>query len=399
MSYKDFYNRHLELLKKKDANLLVENDYHDDAVMILLVGDEAQVIRGKAQLKEVLQKYLLFIYRGFVSTEKFAEIEDCLSFEATIRTISGTSQIYDSLLMKDGKIFRHFSGARGLVRDPLRVTKIEKGGGVTVHCLASPEDGELANAVIIETSRSLVIVDTMNLLPYARELRAYADKLGKRIDRVLITHAHPDHWFGIECFADVPTMAFPETRADIAAKGDYFLQSHRDVHGKKESAEVLPAQKIVPAADLQEGTITLDGVAIQLTKVRDAEYGVMLAVEIPAIKTLIAQDLVYSKTYLFVGEKTATGEYCFDGWIKALRGFKERGFETVVPGHGDPGGAELFDENIAYLQFVKEAVATVPDGNALWGRIAQRYPDYKVPLMLAMSNYFIYVLPSQQAGK
>lgn len=396
MSYREFYDNHIEILSKNDVNLLVENDYHEDAVMILMVGDEPQVIRGKDALKQLLGNYLEFIYRGYVSTEKYSEIEDSLFFEATIRTTSGTSRIYDALVMKDGKIFRHFSGARGLQRDPLRVSKIEKGGGVTLHCLASGEDGEMANAVIIETARSLVVVDTMNLLPYARELRAYADGLGKPIDRVLITHAHPDHWFGVECFLDVPTMAFPETRADIEAKGDFFLDSHRTMHGKKESAEVLPAKKVVPAQDLEEGTIDLDGLAITLTKVRDAEYGVMLAVEIPSLKTLIAQDLVYSKTYLFVGERSSTGDHCFDGWIKALLAMKAKGFETVIPGHGDPGGAELLDENIEYLENVKEMFAAAADGEDFKARIKARYPDLQVPLMLAMSNFFLYGMPQAQ---
>lgn len=394
MMYKDFYNRHVELLAKKDANLLVENDYHDQAVMILLVGDEAQIISGKPALKQVLGNYLEFIYRGFVSTEKYAEIDDGLAFEATIKTNAGTAQVYDSLVMKDGKIFRHFSGMRSTRRDPLRVTRIDK-GAVTLHCLASGEDGELVNSVIIETPQKLVVVDTMNLKPYARELRAYADALGKPIDCVLITHAHPDHWFGLEYFTDVPTMAFPETRADITAKGDFFLGAHRGFHGKQ-AAEVIPAQTTVPAQDLQEGTITVDGVPLVLTKVRDAEYGVMLAVEIPSIKALVAQDLVYNKTYLFIGEKTAKGEYCFDGWVAALRAMKAKGFETVIPGHGDPGGPELLDENIGYLEEVKQMVATSPDGDTLKARIVARYPDYKAPAMLMMSNYFLYVLGKQQ---
>jgi glyoxylase-like metal-dependent hydrolase (beta-lactamase superfamily II) len=396
MSYKAFYENHIELLKKNDVNLLVENDYHDDAVMILMVGDEPQVIEGKDALKGLLGGYMEFIYRGYLSTEKYAETGDSLFFEATIKTTSGTSQIYDALVMKDGKIFRHFSGSRGTQRDPLGVSKIEKGGGVTLHCLASGEDGEMANAVIIETARSLVVVDTMNLLPYARELRAYADALGKPIDRVLITHAHPDHWFGIECFPDVPTMAFPETRADIEAKGDFFLASHRTMHGEKEAAEVLPAKKVVPAQDLEEGTISIDGLEITLTKVRDAEYGVMLAIEIPSLKTLVAQDLVYSRTYLFVGERSSTGDHCFDGWIKVLRAMKAKGFETVIPGHGEPGGAELLDENIEYLESVKEMFAAAADGEDFKARIKARYPDHRVPLMLAMSNYFLYDMAKAQ---
>lgn len=397
MSYKEFYDNHIELLRKNDVSAMVEHDYHDDAVMLLLATDEPQIVRGKEALKQVLGRYLEFIYRGFISTEKFVENEDSLYFEATIRTISGAQQVYDALYMKDGKIFRHYSGAKNLKRDPLKITKIA-GGKATIHCLASNEDGELSNAVIIETARSLVVIDVFNLIPYAREMRKYADSLGKKIDRVLITHAHPDHWFGIECFKDVPTFAFPETIADIKAKGEYFLGQHRSVHGK-ESAEVLPLKIMLPAGELKEGTLDLDGVKLNLIKVRDAEYGVMLAVELPDQKTFIAQDLIYDKIHLFLGETTSTGEHCFDGWIKVLRAFKAKGFDTVIPGHGNPGGPALFDANIAYLEFAKSKFAESPDPGTFKRQLMTRFPEYRVPLMVAMTLYFLYELPKQMQAQ
>lgn len=393
MSFKSFFDNHIELLKANDVNELVEHDYHDDAVMLLLAQDEPMVVSGKAELKKVLGAYLEFVYRGFISTEKYIETDDSLFFEATIKTNAGRSRVYDALHMKDGKILRHYSGVRSQTRDSLRSVKIEK-NGVTLHCMSSGEDGELVNSVIVETTGSLVVIDVLNLLPYSKELRSYCDNLGKPIDRVLITHAHPDHWFGIECFQDVPVFAFPETRADINAKGDFFLEHHRSLHGS-EAASVVPAVKIVPAEELKEGTITIDGLELVLTKINDAEYNVMLAVEIPELKALIAQDLIYNGVYMFIGERTSTGAYCFDSWINALLSYKQRGFETVIPGHGEPGGPQLLDNAIEYLEHAKKGVEKCQDGNSLSGHIKARFPEYQVPLMLAMSNYFIYDLPKQ----
>ena len=51
--YVDLYEaRTLELLKKNDVNELVEHDYCDDAVMLLLAEDEPMVISGKDELKK-----------------------------------------------------------------------------------------------------------------------------------------------------------------------------------------------------------------------------------------------------------------------------------------------------------------------------------------------------------
>ena len=397
MKHKAFYERHIALLADGDVVRLVDTDYHDDAVMILLAKDDAEVIRGKDRLKQVLGAYLEFVYRGFVSTEKYGESEDSLAFEATIRTATGTERVYDAMQLKDGKIFRHYSGVLNRTRDPLRVTKIEKARGVTLHCVSSGEDGELVNSVIVETPRALAVIDTMNLIPYSRELRRYADSLGKPIDRVLITHAHPDHWFGLDSFKDVPTYALAETRADIEMKGDFYLTTHRGFHGKEADA-VIPAEKTVPAHTVEEGAIDVGGLTLNLLKIRDAEYPVMLAVEIPSLKTLILQDLLYNKVYPFVGERTVRGEPCFDTWIAALEGFRGRGHETLIPGHGEPGGPELLDQNIEQLKVAKQVAAECRDSQTFRARLRARYPKYRVPLMLMMGGYFLYDMPQPPAN-
>lgn len=113
MDNQAFYENHLKLLEKNDANELVEHDYHDDAEMILFVADEPIFVKGKEALKKQLGDYLAYIYRGFVSTEKLAITDDSIFLEATINTNSGPSRVYDALYMKEGKIYRHYSGLKG----------------------------------------------------------------------------------------------------------------------------------------------------------------------------------------------------------------------------------------------------------------------------------------------
>ena len=113
MNNQAFYDNHLVLLGNKDADALVENDYHDDAEMILLVAEEPIYVRGKEALKKQLGDYITYIYRGFISTEKLAFTEDSIFLEATINTDNGPSKVYDALYMRDGKIYRHYSGLKG----------------------------------------------------------------------------------------------------------------------------------------------------------------------------------------------------------------------------------------------------------------------------------------------
>ena len=113
MSFRDFYDNHLKLLEKKDATELVKNDYHEDAMMILHITDQPIILEGREAITQQLDGYIKYIYRGFISTEKYAETADSIFFEATIETVNGPSKVYDALFMKDNKIFRHFSGLKG----------------------------------------------------------------------------------------------------------------------------------------------------------------------------------------------------------------------------------------------------------------------------------------------
>ncbi len=110
MDIKAFYDEQIEMLAEKNAAKLVEAHYHDEAVMLVASGEEPIVAKGKQAITELFNGYLTYVYKGFLSTEKFIPTEDSLMFEATIDTANGPARVYDSMYMKDGKIIRHFSG-------------------------------------------------------------------------------------------------------------------------------------------------------------------------------------------------------------------------------------------------------------------------------------------------
>ena len=265
------------------------------------------------------------------------------------------------------------------------VVQVSRRGGVTFHSYMSPQQGLLVCVHVIESANALVVVDAVMLRPHYTELRAYADSLGKPIDRVIVSHLHPDHWFGLAAFDDVPVHSQQYTHDGIVIAGDTFLESKRAVYG-----DLVPSRKVVPSHIITPGTTVVDGVTYEFSEVNEVESVTALVIELPEVKTLVAQDLVYNHVHMFVGEKTSAGDYCCDNWMAALSAYQAKGHELILPGHGEPCGGEVFPEAIAYLSAVKELLRSAAGEDDLKRRTLERFPGYRLPEMLDLTNLFLY---------
>src|ERR1700726_1926615 len=78
-------------------------------------------------------------------------------------------------------------------------------GPVKIHSYLSPADGLQVNTQMIEGPNAVVIFDGQLLLPYADDVASYVQTLGKPVDRIILSHAHTDHWAGLQ----VLTERFP----------------------------------------------------------------------------------------------------------------------------------------------------------------------------------------------
>ena len=157
----------------------------------------------------------------------------------------------------------------------------------------------------------------------------------------------------------------------------------------------------MPSNVIREGTETIDGVEFRFTKVTEAEGITNLLVELPGLKTLLPQDLVYHRVYPFVGELHGPERkiQCFDGWIRALRQLQAREYELVLPGHGEPTGAGVLDEMIGRLETIRGIVAEAADAEEFKRRVQEAYPDYRLPLLVDLSTLTLYdLIPSGTAA-
>ena len=110
---KRFYEEHVGYLDGHDHVGLVENHYREDAMVM----STEYIVVGHDQLFRHFAKYAgLMAHLEVLATDKWIESENTFAFEATARTQWGLTRVHDAFVLRDGKIYRHFTGSIPLIR-------------------------------------------------------------------------------------------------------------------------------------------------------------------------------------------------------------------------------------------------------------------------------------------
>ena len=269
--------------------------------------------------------------------------------------------------------------ASSMVRDSGITVNIQPAGDVVVHSLTAPQEVFANSSHIIETANSLVVVDTQFLLPNALDVRAYADELGKPIDRVFITHEHPDHFLGSEAFDDVPVYALASTSGNIAAIGDDEVAEKQADFG-----EAIAGTYVVPEI-IEPGTVDIDGVTFELTEVDNAEAETQLVIRVQDQGVIITGDLIYSGVHLILAGPA-------DTWATAVSDLAadSSDYPIVLPGHGLPAGPEVYDTNLAYLSTVGELLGSVDNSDDFKQGLLDAYPELGMEAAIDFAIPFLF---------
>jgi glyoxylase-like metal-dependent hydrolase (beta-lactamase superfamily II) len=247
-----------------------------------------------------------------------------------------------------------------------------------VHTYTAPEEGWLVNSHLIELPTQLLAVDAQYMLPFAREVVEYGVSLGKPLTRLYITHYHPDHVLGAVAFR-APIYALAEVQAKIETVGDRVAGEEHEKHG-----EAIPFKAERPSELVTPGEETIDGIRVEFLHQQHAETENALMLGLPDQGILITQDLLYAQVHVFVAERA------FDTWFQALRSYQAQSYTHLLPGHGSPGGPELYDSMLGYLVKVRDVLAVAHNGGDLKTRLIAAFPNYGGRVLLDHQQRFLY---------
>ncbi|HWJ87693.1 MAG TPA: MBL fold metallo-hydrolase [Pelagibacterium sp.] len=259
--------------------------------------------------------------------------------------------------------------------------------GVTIHTYKSPEEGLYVTSQIVETDDGLVVFDAVFHTRHAEDLADYIAGLGKPVNRIVLSHIHPDHWSGLSVlhqrFPQAPIYALPEIIGYIKENGQKILDARNQAFGN-----VVAKTPTLPDHELAVGAQTIGGVRFEFERQPDGESDWQTIVRLPDAGVVMVFDLVFP-----AGHHLFTVASHFDHWIEILDALKSdvaKGYDTLMVGHGNPVGYDVIDANISYLEKAKQIHAANGDADSYAKALKDAYPSYYGGGWVDFSSLLLY---------
>ena len=252
----------------------------------------------------------------------------------------------------------------------------------------SDESGFEVASVIVMGETDAALIDAQWTLSNAHRVVAEILETGKYLKTIYVTHAHPDHYFGLGPIAD----AFPEAR--VIALPSVAKTINNQFFGKIEHWEetigvINTPRKQVNIEPMTENYFELEGHRIEIIPeiMGDLKYNTV--VWIPSIKTLYGSDVLFNEAHPFTCEVTAEER---QQWIKDIERLEKMGAEVVIPGHQKPGvpfDSSAYSFTKDYLVATEEELANTSDVAGFYYAMVTRFPDANLFISNEMnSNVF-----------
>jgi glyoxylase-like metal-dependent hydrolase (beta-lactamase superfamily II) len=259
-------------------------------------------------------------------------------------------------------------------------TAVRAGRDVPIDHL--PPGGEsltwIANsATLIYGERDAVLVDTFMTVEQCNGLADAIAASGKTLKAIYITHAHPDHFFGLTVLQD----RFPNAQAlatqEVVAKMRLQITPEKLVDRRKQFPGLPTAISI--ASPLEGNEIDLEGNKLVVVRVGHTDTDDTTFLHVPSVGLVVAGDVVYNGIHPFLSESNRQTRL---EWIAALDKIDTLKPSAVVAGHKIPSNGDSprnVDETRHYIRdFIRLNDAT-KTAQELYDKMLELYPGRANP--------------------
>lgn len=188
----------------------------------------------------------------------------------------------------------------------------------------------VSNAGFVVTGQGVVVIDALGSPVLAQRLLEQIRAITPQpVTHVIVTHYHPDHFYGLQTFKAMGARII----AHRAAR-DYLQSDGAQLRlqtARQDMAPWVNGQTRLVEADQwldREQLLTVGSVQFQIKPMGPAHTPEDLVVYLPGKKLLFTGDLVFRNRLPFVGQADS------GRWLKALDALLAFDATTIVPGHG-----------------------------------------------------------------
>lgn len=218
---------------------------------------------------------------------------------------------------------------------------------------SSENQGFMSNAGFVVTPVGVVVFDTLGSPSLAQAMVMAIRSVTKQpIKRVIVSHYHADHYYGIQVFKDLGAeiWAHEGGKGVVGSDGARLrYEQRKEILGKwiNDSTQRFPQPDLWLSGDTD---FELGGIHFRLRHVGPAHSDEDLAMFVTEDGVLYAGDLVFRGRVPFVGDADSKR------WLAALEKLIAFKPKILVPGHGGASDTPMDDLILTrdYLEFLRD---------------------------------------------
>lgn len=263
----------------------------------------------------------------------------------------------------------------------LLVALLAAAAPLQVEAINAGPNGFFVTSTLITGEKEAVLVDAQMTLSDAHRLTAKVLESGKTLTTIFISHAHPDHYFGLEvlkaAFPNAKIVAAPKVVEEAKATGAGKLAYWKPIIGANITSSVVILTAFTGTS------FELEGQKIELITLDNGESDAATAFWIPSTQTLVAGDAVYDGVHSWLADASTQARR--DTWLKNLATLKALKPKVVIGGHRSPdakSSAAVIDEEVTYVKDFSAAVAKSKTPEDLTAAITAKHGKLALPVIL-----------------
>src|SRR5246127_1879244 len=255
--------------------------------------------------------------------------------------------------------------------------------GFSIKVFTSSDDQFWANSVIIEGTRSVMLVDAQLTKTNAERALQEIRETKKPLSIIYITHEHADHFLGLEVFKE----AYPGVRIIAnSAVTDRINKVYQEKVDKWKKILGSGVASCVVAIEKFDGDlIEFESSRIEVLRDVQGDTDENTMLWIPGQGILIAGDVLFNNMHVYTAETDGKAR---EKWLNSLNKIRTLKPSVVIPGHSKVGApldastAVDFTEN--YLLAFDQELKKGKDPDSFINAMKQRFPS--ADLLLALER-------------